>query len=575
MWSLCRLNLLVCGLVFCLAATGTGVVQAEPERETPQYGGTINIATRVAQLNALTWNQYKWQWKFQHDGLFADFLIAGDLEFGPRGTGETNFHALDWIREKHYRGAMAESWSVEEDPLRLVFNIRPGMYWPQKEGVMQRREVVAEDVAFNFNHMASSPRKIPTWWGFIREWKAEGKYKAVAYLNEWNANLGYRLLWGYYGTVSPPEVLKMNDGEGSDDWRLQTGSGPYKLVNVRLDDVQVYERNAEYWDKEVINGVAYDLPYNDGIVYNIIPDESAQIAALRTCKIDVLEQFRWQFAEELRRSAPELILQKRLRQVQTFVALRNDQPPFDDIRVRRAMNLAVDQQEIVQTLLNGDGVALDHPFSVEWEGYYTALEDLPPQARELFEYHPEKAKELLAQAGYPDGFEFEITFGTHSPYHLDLMAMLEAYYQRIGVKVVARAFDYPTFLAKMRASDQTAGYLMDITGSTPFSAIRKSFITDQTWNPAFHSDEWLDQTYFEALGLRDKDKRDTMLRDMNHYLLSERVPVVWLPSNMVYAAWWPYVKNYWGEMAVGAQSAGPIYARMWIDQELKQRLGCD
>ena len=182
---------------------------------------------------------------------------------------------------------------------------------------------------------------------------------------------------------------------------------------------------------------------------------------------------------------------------------------------------------------------------------------------------------MLAQAGYPDGFEFEITFGTHSPYHLDLMAMLEAYYQRIGVKVVARAFDYPTFLAKMRASDQTAGYLMDITGSTPFSAIRKSFITDQTWNPAFHSDEWLDQTYFEALWLRDKDKRDTMLRDMNHYLLSERVPVVWLPSNMVYAAWWPYVKNYWGEMAVGAQSSGPIYARMWIDQELKQRLGCD
>ena len=82
----------------------------------------------------------------------------GDLEFGPRGTGETNFHAPDWIREKHYRGAMAESWSVEEDPLRLVFNIRPGMYWPEKENVMERREIVAEDIAFNFNHMATGPR---------------------------------------------------------------------------------------------------------------------------------------------------------------------------------------------------------------------------------------------------------------------------------------------------------------------------------------------------------------------------------------------------------------------------------
>ena len=78
----------------------------------------------------------------------------------------------------------------------------------------------------------------------------EGKYKAVAYLKEWNANWGYRMAWSYFDGIAPREVLDMNDGKGSDDWRLKTGTGPYKIVDVRPDDVQVYERNEDYWDQQ-------------------------------------------------------------------------------------------------------------------------------------------------------------------------------------------------------------------------------------------------------------------------------------------------------------------------------------
>ena len=92
LWTTLRKVLVAASLPSLLLA---GAAHGGPERETPQYGGTINIATRVAQLNALTWNQYKWQWKVNHDGLFLDYLVMGDLEFGPRGSGETNFHALD------------------------------------------------------------------------------------------------------------------------------------------------------------------------------------------------------------------------------------------------------------------------------------------------------------------------------------------------------------------------------------------------------------------------------------------------------------------------------------------------
>ena len=548
---------------------------AGPDRETPRYGGTLNVATVFSGLNALSFKHYNWPWKTNHDALYMDQLIAGDLDLGPRGSGINEYVAFDWIPPEHYRGELAESWSLEENPLRLVFNIRQGVYWPEKPGVMARRELVASDITYHFTHMWTSPRRIPTYWDFIREWKAEDKYTAVAYLNDFNANWGYRIAWGYFSGITPPEVHQLNDNKGSGDWRLMNGTGPYKVVDIRPDDVQAYARNDDYWDQEVINGTAHDLPFTDGVTYHIMNDEAAQIAAIRTCRVDILESFRWQFADELKNSAPELIIKKRTSALGTFIALRNDIAPFDDLRVRKAMNLAVNQNEIQAALLNGDGEVLNYPFSASWPDYYTPIKDLPAETQELFGYDPEKAKQLLAEAGYPDGLEFELMFAAVSPYHLDLVAMLEAYYHRIGVTMIAVPLDYPTFRAKMREPDQAVGYLMNNSEGNPFSVLRKSFVSGQTWNPAFHADPWFDKAYDEAITTRDKGARDELLRKLNTYIITERVPHVWLPTLTIYSAWWPYVKNYYGELRVGAARPGPIYARAWIDEDLKRELGCD
>ena len=141
--------------------------------------------------------------------LPTNVAAKGDLDFGPRGAAENPFKSLSYLPDKHLTGELAESWSVEENPLRLIFKIRRGVFWPAKEGVMERRELVAEDIVFNYTHMKTGPRGIPTWWDFISEWKAEDKYTAVAYLNKWNANMEYRLHRGYFSAIAPPFVLKM------------------------------------------------------------------------------------------------------------------------------------------------------------------------------------------------------------------------------------------------------------------------------------------------------------------------------------------------------------------------------
>src|SRR5690606_16337501 len=124
-----------------------------------------------------------------------------------------------------------------------------------------------------------------------------------------------------------------------------------------------------------------------------------------------------------RRAAPQIQTAEVLSANGEYIALRNDRPPFNDVRVRRAMNLAIDQRQILATVLNGRGELLNFPFGPGFGEYFESVDELPPEARELFEYKPERAKELLAEAGYPNGFEFELMMSASNPYHNDVIAM--------------------------------------------------------------------------------------------------------------------------------------------------------
>jgi peptide/nickel transport system substrate-binding protein len=108
--------------------------------------------------------------------------------------------------------------------------------------------------------------------------------------------------------------------------------------------------------------------------------------------------------------------------------------------------------------------------------------------------------------------------------------------------------------------------------TNPTTSIRKSFVTGQTWNPSQWTDASLDERMAEAYRERDEEKRKVMIREMTREIV-DKAPYIWLPTGYVYSAWWPWVKNYNGELRAGATRPGPIYARLWIDQELKKKMG--
>lgn len=546
-------------------AFGSALAQGEKA----QYGGTLNIGTVFVTLSPLSWDPGDWPWKFTNDtGLTYEQLFAADLSKSVRNGGRYPFQADAWLPSDGIRGELAESWQWKDNPLRVEIKLRKGVMFPAKPGVMAARELTADDVVFSYNRLDKSPKKIPAYFEHVQKVEAADRHTVVFTFNNYNAEWDYRFGWGYYSGIIPKEVADA----GAGNWKNVNGTGPFALTDYLQGNSVTFEKNQNYWDKEIVGGQSYKLPFVDRIVYRTIKDEATQHTALRTGRLDVLEALRWSVVDELKKNAPQLKWSRRLSTLGQFLAMRVDTKPFDDIRVRRALNFAVNKQEIVKSYYAGNAELFAYPMHLDYLGYYEPLEAMPDSVKELFTYNPEKAKKLLAEAGLAKGFSFKVQVCSCAPDHMDLLPLVAAYLEKVGVKLEIQPLEYGAFLSAMISKTNAPGYFMNNGHTNPTTSIRKSFVTKQTWNPSQYSDPEFDRKMAAVYLERDEKKRQAMLKELTRDIL-DKAPYVWLPIPYVYSAWWPWVKNYNGELRAGAERPGPIHARMWLDQDMKKKMG--
>ena len=537
--------------------------------QAPQYGGTLNIGHHHVTLSPLSWDPADWTWKYNQDtGLATETLFAADLSKSQGRGGKHRFISDAWLPTDAIRGELAENWKWTENPLRLDINLRKGVMFPARAGVMASREMVADDVVYSYNRLDKSPKKIPTYFDHIDKVETTGKHSLrftfKNYFSEWD----YRFGWGYYSAIVPKEV----SDAGAGNWKNLNGTGPFTLTDVVMGSAVTFTKNDLYWDKEKIGGQSYKLPFVVKIIYRTIKDEASFLTALRTAKLDVLENIRWSAVEELKKNAPALKWKQRVHTFGTFLAMRVDTKPFDDIRVRRALNMAVNKQEILKSYYGGNAELFGYPMHPDYVGYYEPLDKMPVAAQELFVYNPEKAKALLAEAGFPKGFTFKTQVCSCNPDHMDIIPLIAAYLEKVGVKLDIQAMEYGAFLSAMTTKTHAPGYFMNNGHSNPTTSIRKSFVSKQTWNPSQYSDPDFDKRMADAYLEKDESKRQLLIKLLTRDIV-EKAPYIWLPVQHTYTAWWPWVKNYDGELRAGAERVGPIHARMWVDQPMKKKMG--
>ena len=539
------------------------------QADKPQYGGTLNIGHHHVTLSPLSWDAADWTWKFNQDtGLVTETLFSADLAKSVGRGGKHRFISDAWLPTDGIRGELAESWAWGQNPLRVDVQLRKGVMFPDKPGVMKSREFVADDVVYSYNRLDKSPKKIPTYFDHIDKVEATGKHSVRFTFKAYNAEWDYRFGWGYYSAIVPKEVTDA----GAGNWKNLNGTGPFVLSDVVMGSAYSFSKNDLYWDKEKIAGQAYKLPFVDKIIYRTIKDEASFLTALRTAKLDVLENIRWSAVDELKKNAPALKWKKRVHTFGTFLAMRVDTKPFDDIRVRRALNMAVNKPEIAKSFYGGNAELFAYPMHPDYIGYYEPLDKMPVAAQELFVYNPDKARALLAEAGFAKGFSFKTQVCACNPDHMDIIPLIAAYLEKVGVKMDIQVMEYGAFLSAMTTKTNAAGYFMNNGHSNPTTSIRKSFVSKQTWNPSQYSDADFDKRMADAYLEQDEGKRQLLIKLMTRDIV-EKAPYIWLPVQHTYTAWWPWVKNYDGELRAGGERPGPIHARMWVDQAMKKKLG--
>jgi peptide/nickel transport system substrate-binding protein len=342
----------------------------------------------------------------------------------------------------------------------------------------------------------------------------------------------------------------------------------------------VYSRNPNYWEKDPIGpGKGNQLPYLDRQIILIIPDTSTQQAALRTGRIDLLGGFTPTDADPLHKQVPALKMLERTsvdgRGTPVFV--RTDQAPFSDVRVRRAMMMAIDYPKMLTDYRGGKGQMVTYPFAdtADYHTLYLGINDpdCPASIKELFSYNPDKAKQLLKEAGYPSGFKTSLLLTSTNTAAIDYYSIIKDMWSKIGIELTFDLKDTGTY-NNMSANRQ---YAM-ITGTTAPAATFYLGVAYQGAGQNANLGNLNDPVVNAALvevrtaALTDIEQAQKIWREkLSKYVLDQAYAIPDVLSYN-YTFWWPWLASYSGEFTLSyAQTTW--YNYVWYDQALKKSMG--
>jgi peptide/nickel transport system substrate-binding protein len=554
-----------------------------PASEKPKYGGILNLYQAGDVLGFDEGYQAAFFVTTNH--LTHDEPLTGDWAKGPAGTNE-----YSWFSNANYSwasktGSVAESYEIPAAG-RIIFHIRRGIRFglnPDSAAskLVGGRELTGDDVAYTINRMLTLQGSYwrtaaPTFTAgakvtVVDKWTVEvtcdpaDAYNFAAYLVDW-CSIQAKEVVDKYGDLR--------------DWRNSVGSGPFFLTDFVANSSISYQKNPNYWRKDPAGpGKGNQLPYVDRVKVLIIPDVSTAQSAVRTGKIDIMGAQTWDDAKALRTTVKSLneVAYVPQNPSQLFMHTDRQDLPYKDIRVRQALMYAVDYDSIIKNFLSGEAFAQSFPITPmpDFKSAYLPLAEAPAAVQDLYKYNPEKAKKLLADAGYPNGFKCSVMYSSLGSFNGDYLSIIKDMWAKVNVTLSLvplenaahntrwNARNYDDMLFGLMASAGTYRRSTNLVG------------TGGGWNLSFVTDPKAMEARDKMLALfnaGDDAACDAVMKEFTKYAL-EQAWVIPTPVQKVVTFWQPWVKGYHGESSPGIINEGQQNMYIWVDQDLKAKLG--
>ena len=317
--------------------------------------------------------------------------------------------------------ALAESWIASEDGLSWTFNIRQGVKFHDSTDLRLDDIVAAfariKDPESGFTH--------PEYFTNLESVTIGEGNSVIFKLTAPSSSLLYNL--------ARPDSIIYPAAKADTQASEPIGTGPFKFVEYVVGSEVRLEKNADYY----LEGV----PYLDSVVFKIIADPNATFAALQTGDIDMIGvSVTPEVAEQVKSDTTLKLITEGSNTAEITMALNNAKAPLDNLLVRQAITHAIDKNTIVQGAFNGLGTVIG-THATPAEPYFVDVNPYP--------YDPEKAKALLAEAGYPNGFEINFELAAEYPLERRAGEVIAQQLSEVGIKANVSIIDFTTWVNKI------------------------------------------------------------------------------------------------------------------------------
>lgn len=341
--------------------------------------------------------------------------------------------------------SLAESWDISDDGLEYTFHLRQGVKFHNSN------DFTAEDVAYTFHRMLTVEGGVNT--EFIDQIKGADELLAgetdtlegVEVVDDYTIKVTLKEPFaGFLASISSPGV-SIYDSEATEaagdqfgmDPAVTVGTGPFEFSSWSFNNQLVLTRNEDYWKG------ASGLP---GVVIKIIPDTETQSMMFESGELDILDlDYAADSADRFTETYPDQIVQGPRVGI-VYFTMNFNKEPFQDVRVRKAVQMSIDRQAILDALYGGRG-------QVEQGIFPHGLIGFNPDQEEI-KYDPEAAKALLAEAGYADGFDMEIAADSSASDTMTMaLEIVSDQLAEVGIRAEIKNYDESTWLETRKSGE--------------------------------------------------------------------------------------------------------------------------